>query len=441
MNFLKYINISLALLGMSLISSCSDKDEPDSPAFIQNAKLKEQGQTLSPGAIVHLEGEGYLDTDKIMLGFYWETGDKLIPEGSIKGYNAKILTQGANGMTIQLPFRKPASRVEVSLVREGRTMDVGMAYLTDGLTPKQFSLYGIVNHNRNDNDQPKQIMRWLNNDNSSSDQKSWSLDEHPDFHSTVGAYRSYGICGLSKTKGNQYPYFFDLLTGEWTQLRELNTIALYSDGNNIFALSQKSDKQYDFVNISSQLERSEDYAVDSRANSPMPDRNFPLPDGVPAESFGDYPGAYDKSGALFSINRGNGKWAPVLFNPTNGFSIGEDIEADALIPFSYTMKSVNGNNQYERFGGYIVVLKEQVNGARSLFYLMEENFSIEKEPFATHPNKALSASANYDKPGTLTVHFEAYRSGNISEELSLETQEWTSINPFGVSFDEIVWIN
>ena len=66
--------------------------------------------------------------------------------------------------------------------------------------------------------------------------------------------------------------------------------------------------------------------------------------------------------------------------------------------------------------------------------------SIIVDTIASYPNKALSATANYNRPGTLTVHFEANRSGNVTSEYSFEKKEWTPINVFG-SFDEIVWIN
>lgn len=72
----------------------------------------------------------------------------------------------------------------------------------------------------------------------------------------------------------------------------------------------------------------------------------------------------------------------------------------------------------------------------SLFYAIDGNLALTKEPVAM----ALSATANYDRPGTLTVHFKANRSGNITSEYSFEKKEWTPINVFG-SFDEIIWIN
>ena len=78
-----------------------------------------------------------------------------------------------------------------------------------------------------------------------------------------------------------------------------------------------------------------------------------------------------------------------------------------------------------------------------MFYVIDDNLSLSKDPIASFPNYALSASANQDRPGTLTVHFESGRSdgnGNVTMEYSFDKQEWTPINEFA-SFDEIVWIN
>lgn len=88
-NFLRIL--LMALLAVVGLTACSD-DEPDVPVFVENARILENGETLSPGTIVHLEGRGYLETDDVILDFFWETGDKLIPEGAIIGYYAKVIS-------------------------------------------------------------------------------------------------------------------------------------------------------------------------------------------------------------------------------------------------------------------------------------------------------------------------------------------------------------
>ena len=103
-NFLRIL--LMALLAVVGLTACSD-DEPDVPVFVENARILENGETLSPGTIVHLEGRGYLETDDVILDFFWETGDKLIPEGAIKGYYAKVISKSSDGMAIQMPYRKP----------------------------------------------------------------------------------------------------------------------------------------------------------------------------------------------------------------------------------------------------------------------------------------------------------------------------------------------
>lgn len=432
--------IPFLFIACFIITACSD-DEPTSPTFIQNAHLKEQGQTLSPGDIVHLEGEGYIDTDQVLLSFYWATGDKLIPEGCIKGYNARILQKSANEMIIQLPYRKPSSRIDISLLREGQTMAIGSVNITDGTTSKEMNLYGITNHSKSLTSENNQITRWLKSNTDKSDMERWSLYAHPDFHSAVGAYRAYGVCGLSKENSNQYPYFLDLLTGQWEKLSECNTIALYSNANDIYALQSSDGLNYGLYNISSTLERSDDYKTVTRANAPMPNQKHPLPNGLKAEHFGDYPGMVDTSGVLLSANKGDGIWTPVIFHPEKGFYVGEDIEADALIPFSVFRKSESDKSNYQRITGYVVTLKNHDDSIGSLIYLKEDGFTFAEEPFATFPNKALSIAANPDTPGVLTVYFEAYRSGYIAEEFMFDSKEWKPINEIGTGFDEIVWIN
>ena len=135
----------VAFLTVTGVTACSDDKDPETPAFVENARILEEGEILSPGTIVHLEGRGYLDTDNVILNIFWKTGDKLIPEGFHKGYYAKIISKSSDGMTIQMPYRKPASRVEVNLMRNGKLMNIGNVNLTDGLTPKELNLYGVYN--------------------------------------------------------------------------------------------------------------------------------------------------------------------------------------------------------------------------------------------------------------------------------------------------------
>ena len=429
----------VAFLTVTGVTACSDDKEPETPAFVENARILEEGEILSPGTIVHLEGRGYLDTDNVILDFFWETGDKLIPEGFYKGYYAKIISKSSDGMTIQMPYRKPASRVEINLMRQGKMMNIGSVSLTDGLTPQELNLYGIYNATKIETSLERRITRWLDGDNGTSDLQSWALNPHPDFHSAVGVYRAYGICGLSKENDNQYPFFFDLCTQEWNKLSDINTIALFSNGNAIGAIQSGDGKLYGANDISSRLDRSDNYLC-SRASSPQPPMRFTLPNGVEAGQFGEYPGAYTSKGVLLSANKGNGKWVPVLFHPNNGFMALEEIDAERLIPFSVRPTTKNESEKSQWISGFIVVRDESENGCMSLLYVIDDNMSLAKEPVASYPNKALSAAANHDRPGTLTVHFEANRSGNVTSEYSFEKQEWSPINVLG-SFDEIVWIN
>lgn len=433
--------IPLLFIACLFMAACHNFDEPKKHAFITNARIVENGATLSPGLTVHLEGNGYLETDDVVLNFFWEIGDKLIPEGKIIGYRAKVIAKSADGMTIQMPYRKPASRVEVNLLRNGEMMYIGSVNLTSGLTPKELNLYGVYNETKIKSSLEKQITRWIDGDYYTNDHNSWALDLHPDFHSAVGAYRAYGICGLSKENDKQYPFFFDLCSQEWSRLSDINTIALFSNGNVIGAIQSFDGDLYGINVISKDLDRSEDYLT-SRSDMPQPSpMKYKLPEGVEAAQFGDFPGAYYSGGVLLSANKGNGKWIPVFFRPDKGFSVLDEIETKRLIPYAVRSisKTETGNN-VQWISGFIAVKEESEIGCHSLLYVVDDNLSVSPNPIATFANEALSAAANPDRPGTLTVHFEASRSGNVTSEYSFDKQEWTPINVSG-TFDEIVWIN
>lgn len=434
-------NLAVFFVSCLLVTACSENKEPETSFLVENAGILENGELLSPGAIVHLEGQGYLDSDNVVLNFFWETDDKLIPEGKIMGYRAKIVSKSYDGITVQMPYRKPASRVEANLLRNGEMMYIGSVNLTSGLTPKELNLYGVYNETKIKTSLEKQITRWIDGDYYANDPYSWALDLHPDFHSAVGASRSYGICGLSKENDKQYPFFFDLCSQEWRRLSDINTIALFSDGTAIGAIQSFDGDLYGIKVISEDLDRSEDYLT-SRSDMPQPaPMKYKLPEALEAAQFGEFPGAYYSGGVLLSANKGNGKWIPVFFRPDKGFAVLDEIEAKRLIPYAIRSisKTENGNN-VKWISGFIAVKEESENGCHSLLYVVDDNLSMSQDPIATFANEALSAAANHDRPGTLTVHFEALCSGNVTSEYSFDNQEWTPINEFG-TFDEIVWIN
>ncbi len=355
----------------------------------------------------------------------------------LKGYTAKVITKSSDGLTIQMPYRKPASRVEINLMRNGDIMTIGNVNLTDGLTPSELNLYGVYNATKILTSLEKQITRWADENNNQSDMKSWSLTEHPDFHSAIGAYRLYGICGLSNENGNQHPFFFDLCTQEWNKLSDLNTIALFGNGRTIGAIQSYDGKMYMATDITTNLDRSENYLTSRSQPLPM---GFPLPEGVKADQLGDFPGVCTSDGVLLAANKGNGKWIPVFFNYQMGFATLDEIEAARIIPFSIQPFDKE-NPQWT--AGYIVVKEKFENGNSSFLYTIDENLSLSYQPIASFPNKALSATVNHDRPDRLTIHFESHRdvNGNITMEYSFKKQDWTPINVFGGSFDEIVWIN
>lgn len=435
-NYWKTMLVTLLIaVGMT---ACNDDDNISSPKFVENAGLVENGQTLLPGETVHLTGNGYLDSDDVMLNFYWETGESAIPEGYIKGYYAEILESSSDGIAIRLPYRKPKARVEVWLTRGGEMMLIGELHVEDGSTPKAARLYGINNnlHNKGYFIDATQVT-CVFNEKEGYDRSpvQWTLEEHPDFHSAVACWKSYGLCGLSKVNGYRCPFFFDFCTAEWRQLANIPTIALCSYPSAVVALQQTDKESYALHVISSDLERSDYVTADTRT-APMPPMTFPLPENLKAEQFGEYPGAFTGTELfLFSANKGDGKWTPVIFGIHSGFHVLDDIEADGLIPFSFVDK-----DKKWRFG-YIVARDNAVNGTE--LYLSGDNAdTLFDAPYAVYPNRAVSVSANYDNPGTLTVHFAANRAGNVTSDFLYETREWKPVNyALGLTADEMIWTN
>lgn len=133
---------TLAVWLTVMTAACSCNREAfkpvDNVVFIQDARLEEAGQTLSPGDAFHLHGIGCQQTDNVMLTFTWETGDATIPVGKVSGIYAKKQDVTPVGITAVLPYRYPAADVEVSVMREGKLQGIGLLRITDGQSPKEF---------------------------------------------------------------------------------------------------------------------------------------------------------------------------------------------------------------------------------------------------------------------------------------------------------------
>ena len=434
MNHLKIIGI-LALL-FSVFACSKDKEDTMWKKLVDQGGLTEAGKQVDPGDVIHAVGEGYEEGDEIMLNFYWETGEPSYPEGSVRGYFAQMVEKSANGIQIKLPYRLPESRVEVLLKRGGYFMKLGEVRLTDGQTPKEYRLYGINNnlHQKILFTDVTQI-EWMAPN--VADRTQWPLEEYPDFHSVVNAWRTYGLCGLAGESGVPKPFFVDFCTGEWKKLSEYRALALAGNGNSVFALLETGTRQYGVFNVSAGLDRSEDYQTKSPSVS---EKQFALPDDLQPEYFGDYPGVFTHSAEnlLFSADKGNGKWVPVVFNAYSGFHELEEVETEALIPFCFAIPQQGRSSAKSlyRQAGYIISSEKE--GSR--FCLLDEKSMQLEEPFITAPNRVASVSSTPERPGAFTVHFIAYRAGFLTNEFHWDTQEWQSIE-WGSVFDEIVWGN
>ncbi len=436
MSNLKIIG-TLALPLLFLVFGCNKtKEDTMWQQLVTNGGLTEAGKMVHPGDIIHAVGEGYEESDEIMLNFYWETGISSYPEGSVKGYLAEIVEKSAYGIQIKLPFRLPEARVEVLLKRGGYLMKLGEVRLADGQTPKEYRLYGINNNlHQKILFRDTALVERITEDIAGRTQ--WSLDEHPDFHSVTNAWRTYGLCGLAMENGMPKAFFLDFCTGEWKKLSEYRALALAGNGISVVAILETTAQRYNISTVSSDLDKSEDYKTKTPSSAP---RQFALPDDLKPEYFGDYPGVFMQSPGiiLFSANKGNGTWVPVMFSINSGFHELEEVETEALIPFYFTIpqKDQSSVGDIIQLSGYIITSEEE--GSR--FCLLNEKSMLLQEPFATYPNRVASVTSTPEQVGTFTVHFIAHRAGFLTEEFHWETKEWKSIE-WGSIFDEIVWGN
>lgn len=84
-NLYSAVGLTLVLFALSCFTACSDESENNNGNLVQGVEIKEIGQTLNPDDLVRITGSGFELSDEILLNFYWETGDKLMPEGSLVG--------------------------------------------------------------------------------------------------------------------------------------------------------------------------------------------------------------------------------------------------------------------------------------------------------------------------------------------------------------------
>ena len=211
---------AITLLCFSLTSCSDEKDGPSEKILVTNAGVTEANQTVKPGDIVHIYGDGFQEGDQVDFDFRWDLGEPLFPEGYLGPVSAEIVERHSNGMSIRMPYRKPESRVEIFLNRASERMSLGKVLLADGQTPKDFRLYGI-------NETDKTIERAYAEETVTG-KKTWDMSAHPDFRSVVNLQKTYGLCGLAKENGVQQPFFLDFCTGEWKALSfyDYNTLAL-----------------------------------------------------------------------------------------------------------------------------------------------------------------------------------------------------------------------
>lgn len=410
-----FIKAILCAVMVAAIIGCSKAFVSEKELIISDASLQEEGKTLAPGEVIHLLGEGYRQTDNIMLSFSWETGDKLIPVGKASGVYAEIVSVEPTRIEVLLPYRYPAARVDVTLTREGKTQEIGSLNITDGQAPKDLRLYGIKD---------KSVDGYILDENGLG-RKSFTAVLSGNIHSVVNAPRSFGLCGLAEEDGNRSAVFLNFFTGKTEHLSG-NAIALSRTPTNMIAALCCRDNVCTFNNLP--VEVCADYMTKSSGTPAPVQPKYDLPEGLKPEYFGDYPGTYsEKEGIysyLFSANEGNGKWATVILRKESLRKI-EELDAAAVIPFRVGQDA-----------GYIITFE----GGPSLFRIVNAETGKMDQPIYTYKSvRVLSANVHTDRPDHILLNIA---SGNATKILDLDWKTKT-LSPVSLpeNYKEVLMAN
>lgn len=415
MKFKIFFKAILCTVMVAAMIGCSKAFVSEKELIISDASLQEEGKTLAPGDAIHLLGEGYRQTDNIMLSFSWETGDKLIPVGKASGIYAEIVSVEPTRIEVLLPYRYPAARVDVSLMREGKTQAIGSLNITDGQAPKDLRLYGIKD---------KSVDGYILDENGLG-RKSFTAVLPGNIHSVVNVPRSFGLCGLAEDDGNRSAVFLNFFTGKTEHLSG-NAIALSRTPTNMIAALCCRDNVCTFNNLP--VEVCADYMTKSSGTPAPVQPKYDLPEGLKPEYFGDYPGTYsEKEGIfsyLFSANEGNGKWATVILRKESLRKI-EELDAAAVIPFRVGQDA-----------GYIITFE----GGPSLFRIVNTETGEMDQPIYTYKSvRVLSANVHPDRPDHILLNIA---SGNTTKIQDLDWKTKT-LSPVSLpeSYKEVLMAN
>lgn len=401
-----FIKAVFCAVMVAAIIGCSKAFVSEKELIISDASLQEEGKTRAPGEVIHLLGEGYRQTDNIMLSFSWETGDKLIPVGKASGIYAEIVSVEPTRIEVLLPYRYPAARVDVTLTREGKTQEIGSLNITDGQAPKDLRLYGIKD---------KSVDGYILDENGLG-RKSFTAVLSGNIHSVVNAPRSFGLCGLAEEDGDRCAVFLNFFTGKTEHLSGY-AIALSKTPTNMIAALCCRDNVCTFNNLP--VEVCADYMTKSSGTPAPVQPKYDLPEGLKPEYFGDYPGTYsEKEGLysyLFSANEGNGKWATVILRKESLRKI-EELDAAAVIPFRVGQDA-----------GYIITFE----GGPSLFRVVNAETGKMDQPIYTYKSvRVLSANVHPDRPDHILLNIA---SGNATK---IQDLDWKTKTLSPVSLPE-----
>lgn len=400
------IKVVFAALCIGLmLTACGEEEKVAvSNIIVADAKLTEEGQTLNPNDLVHVTGTGFQEGDYIVLSVTWDTGDEKLPEGKIVSYVNTYESKTSGGISFRVPYRYPAGKMEVILHRDGNNQSIGSANLTNGVPPTDYRLYAL-------DEDGKTISRLKYSDTLSYQYAAWAADGYTDIRSIASYPSTYTLCAIAKKGDTQTLAYMDFCMDVWSDMQVGTPLAFITNPDALFCLTTDNGTGYLLKDLTAYLPHSYSYTVATKAAKALatrtsvvvPPKTYPLPDGLTASMFGDYPGVQTQSAFLLSANKGNGKWVPVFFVPTTdgGFAAGDEIEAERLIPFCFFRKGNDGN--YVRRCG---LATSYASGGSELLLLDESATPVKFKSIAQFDMPLLSVAYHREREDYLSILFQ-----------------------------------
>ena len=420
---------------------CDDENEKELP-FVTNVSIADADKIFRPGDAVVVKAEGFLESDDIRLNIKWILSEEssFLKEGYAIGECAVVIERSSTSIRFLAPGHYPASRVEILLHRQGKTMLLGEISVADGQSPEELQLYGIIN-SRSNTSKPYGIDHIDLKTGAVTEIKHFTEGE--DFSLITNIPGSWKLCGLLKRDSKSFTAFYDLSMNYWQYEESLRPVTFCTTGNEVLVAYQIDDETLSVRNISG--------TFFSRTLPSPPPPLFKLPEGIKPEALSLYPGIFlrKENAILLSADNRDGTFSPLILNlSTQCVSVCPSVKAKVLIPFgmavqkggkgSISQSAIRKNDDFEYVAGYVV---SGENGEGTKLCLWNMHTMKMEAPFAVFPNLARSVSTSFMgdlKTQKIYFLFDTNRGGRLIYTYALDTKEWNALSNIGFPYSEIV---